>query len=106
VGGLGSLGGLGLGGSEGVPEDPIQSIVALTQQESTFYATLRSLLRTLYTMAFGSNELLTHTTMYNSLHRDISLLESPDFEVSLQRKINTASRMRVSYHCLLPTHSK
>ena len=65
-------------------------------------STATSVFDTLYGMLFGSSEHITSTTQYSSLHRDLLLLESPDFEVSLTRKISTAARMRVSYKCLAP----
>mmetsp|Transcript_8833 Transcript_8833/g.14697 ORF Transcript_8833/g.14697 Transcript_8833/m.14697 type:complete len:1052 (-) Transcript_8833:209-3364(-) len=89
--------------------DPMTRMLILTQPQSDFtlWSTLSSFMNSLYTMLFGGyNEFLTHTTQYNSLHRDITLLESPEFEVSLERKLCTAARMRVSYNCLLPAHSK
>lgn len=61
------------------------------------------LLQALYAILFGSGEELTATTQYSSLSRDIALLESPEFEVGLERKVSTAARMRTTYSCLMPS---
>jgi len=76
-----------------------------SQEDSSgsFFSAALSVLRRLYAMIAGSGEELTSTTQYSSLSRDIALLESPDFEVSLDRKICTAARMRATYSCLMPT---
>lgn len=63
---------------------------------------IRNLMLALFEIIFGTNELMTVTTQYNSLKRDIRLLEAPEFEVSMDRKIKTATRMRASYHCFSP----
>lgn len=44
---------------------------------------------------FGASE-------YISISRDICELVSPDFEVSMDRKRETAKRMRISYQCFVP----
>jgi hypothetical protein len=44
---------------------------------------------------FGASE-------YISISRDICELVSPDFEVSMDRKRETAKRMRISYQCFIP----
>eukprot|EP01036_Dinobryon_divergens_P028562 gene28562-37523_t len=41
-------------------------------------------------------------TQYKSIHQDLQLLEAPDFEVSMRRKLATVQRMRTSYKCLAP----
>lgn len=70
----------------------------------SMFANAAGVFRTLYSMIFGSvEEEISGTTQYSSLCSDIALLEAPDFEVSLERKITTATRMRVSYHCLVPS---
>ena len=76
-----------------------------SQEDSSgsYFSTALNVLRRLYAMIAGSGEELTSTTQYGSLSRDIALLESPDFEVSLDRKICTAARMRATYSCLMPT---
>ena len=76
-----------------------------SQEDSSgsFFSTALNVLRRLYAMIAASGEELTSTTQYSSLSRDIALLESPDFEVSLDRKICTAARMRATYSCLMPT---
>jgi hypothetical protein len=52
-------------------------------------------------LVFGQIE--THASKeYVSITEDISELLSPDFEVGGSRKISAASRMRVSYRCLVP----
>jgi hypothetical protein len=73
------------------------------QNDQSFTAYSTNLYKALYNLIFGSQELLTSTTQSSSLHRDIALLEAPEFEVSLERKIATANRMRLSYNCLLPS---
>jgi hypothetical protein len=60
--------------------------------------------KAIHNLLFGSNELMSQTTPYHSLNKDITLLESPDAEVSLQQKIETAKRMRLSYKILSPLH--
>jgi hypothetical protein len=60
------------------------------------------LLRAFAGLLLGPSEELTSTTQFASLNRDISLLESPDFEVSLDRKVATSTRMRTTYNCLMP----
>lgn len=70
--------------------------------DSVFY-TATGVFKTLYTMIFGTVEEISATTQYSSLCRDIALLEAPEFEVSLERKITTATRMRVSYNCFVPS---
>jgi len=71
---------------------------------TTLLGTVQGVLARLLSMVFGAGEELTATTQYGSLSRDIALLESPDFEVSLDRKICTAARMRATYSCLMPAH--
>ena len=73
------------------------------QNDQSFTTYSTNLYKALYNLIFGSQELLTSTTQSSSLHRDIALLEAPEFEVSLERKIATANRMRLSYNCLLPS---
>ena len=43
---------------------------------------------------------LSSTTQYSSINKDLLILESPDFEVSIARKLYTVNRMRISYKCL------
>lgn len=61
-------------------------------------------MKSVYTLLFGSNELMSLTTQYHSLNKDISFLESPDADISLSQKIETARRMRLSYKILSPVH--
>ncbi len=58
----------------------------------------------IHTLLFGSNELMSLTTQYHSLNKDISLLESPVLEFSWAQKMETAKRMRLSYRILSPLH--
>jgi hypothetical protein len=72
---------------------------------STFYFSFRSvkaLFSSFYQLIFGSNELLSNTTVYESLNKDISLLEGADNEVSLGRKLEVTKRMRRSYRMFTP----
>jgi len=73
------------------------------QNDQSFTAYSTNLFKAFYNLIFGSQEQLTSTTQSSSLHRDIALLEAPEFEVSFERKIATANRMRLSYNCLLPS---
>lgn len=57
-----------------------------------------------YNMMFDNNELKSSTTRFNSINRDIQLLEEPDFIVSNSSKIYTVARMRVSYKSLAPVN--
>jgi hypothetical protein len=72
---------------------------------STFYFSFRSvkaLFSSFYQLLFASNELLSNTTVYESLNKDISLLEGADNEVSLGRKLEVTRRMRRSYRMFTP----
>jgi hypothetical protein len=61
-------------------------------------------LRTVFSTVFGSfPSLEIHSVSeFVSVSKDVALLASPDFEVSAQRKLQTAARMRSSYQCLVP----
>jgi len=61
-----------------------------------------NLFKAIFSALFASNDLLHSTTQYGSINQDIQLLEAPDFEVSIRRKLATIQRMRVSYKCLAP----
>lgn len=61
-------------------------------------------MKAIYNLFFGSNELMSLTTQYHSLNKDIALLESPETDISLQQKMETAKRMRLSYRILSPLH--
>lgn len=65
----------------------------------------KQLIQSFLTMLFGSYELKSNTTLYHSLDMDLTLLESPESEVSLDRKIETIRRMRQSYQCFAPANT-
>jgi hypothetical protein len=62
----------------------------------------KSLIFSTYQLLFGSNELVPSTNVYESINKDISILESPDNEISIIRKIEVTKRMRRSYKMLSP----
>lgn len=112
-GGAGASAEKELGGScadEEAKMELVSQMLAFMQQDeshdsaNTLLSTVQGVLSRLLAMVFGAGEELTATTQYGSLSRDIALLESPDFEVSLDRKICTAARMRATYSCLMPAH--
>ena len=66
------------------------------------YSSMTSFSSSFLSLLFGSNQLMSNTTIYDSLHKDIALLEGPDKEISLQRKLEITKRMRQSYRMLIP----
>jgi hypothetical protein len=66
------------------------------------YTSITSMSYSFYNLIFGSNELLSNTTVYESLNKDISLLEGPETEISLLRKLQVTKRMRRSYRMFAP----
>jgi len=69
---------------------------------SQFVFSAGNLFKAIFSALFASNDLLHSTTQYGSINQDIQLLEAPDFEVSIRRKLVTIHRMRISYKCLAP----
>ena len=63
------------------------------------FSSIKGLFLSLFNIFFQQNQFNT-TTQYSSINKDISILESPEFEVSIARKLYTVNRMRVSYKCL------
>jgi hypothetical protein len=67
-----------------------------------------NLLYTVYQMSraimtdASSNEAMAEIKQHTSFNKDLEILESPEFEVSVESKIATAARMRASYRCLAP----
>lgn len=53
-------------------------------------------------LLLGEIQPTSQTTQHLSIHKDILLLEAPEFEVKLERKIETANRMRNSYKVFSP----
>ena len=47
-------------------------------------------------------EYFSHDSEFRSILKDLSELFSPDFEISGERKLAAANRMRLSYQCLMP----
>jgi hypothetical protein len=101
----------GVGPDEEAKMELVGQMLAFMQRDESQDTADSSLLNSalgvlgrLYGMVFGAGEELTATTQYGSLSRDIALLESPDFEVSLDRKVCTAARMRATYSCLMPVY--
>ena len=62
------------------------------------------LAHSLYRAIVGNSDWIFPTTLYKSMNKDIVLLESPDFEVSIARKIAITSRMRRTFRILSPSH--
>lgn len=56
----------------------------------------QQLLVALFKVIFGSSELSKPMTQFDSLNKDLLLLEAPDFEVNLTRKLAVTSRMRLT----------
>lgn len=54
-------------------------------------------------LLLGNNrDYFSNTNVYNSLEADLLLLESPEEEVSIRRKLDIIQSMRTSYKCLSP----
>lgn len=74
--------------------------VPLSQFEScsltlyNYYKSCKQCVSSVVLLIFGSNELLSNSVQYHSLDVDLKLLESPDSEISLERKIETMKRVR------------
>ncbi len=75
---------------------------------SLFYSFVISPLSSMWHLvrAIATDSLRGHgnaaSKQYNSIDQDISQLEAPECEVSIDSKIATVSRMRVSYRCFAP----
>ena len=68
-----------------------------------FLASVGEMFRAVLKVFVYPSDLSLHaTTQYRSISEDLKLLEAPEFEVSLRRKMATVQRMRVSYKCLAP----
>ena len=68
----------------------------------TVFRSFFDLIWALYGVIFEVNSEIKSTTQYESMNRDLLLLESPFFEIPLAQKIATTYRMRQSYNCLAP----
>jgi hypothetical protein len=67
------------------------------------FSSLFGVFKVTFQTVFGSvPSLEIHSNSeFVSVTKDVALLASPDFEVSAQRKLQTAARMRLSYQCLV-----
>lgn len=67
-----------------------------------FTQSAHDLIRSVWHLLFGTHEQLSGTSLTNSLEQDVLLLECPETEVDLKKKLAIIQSMRVSYKCFAP----
>lgn len=80
-------------------KDSLQDYLKYSSVKKCFNSAFE-LLKAIYTVIFGENELKSETTQYQSINKDILLLENPNSEIPVETKLVVAKRMRISYRSL------